>query len=96
MKEVKFLGVISFVPLVKMLKVKCTKALDVIKVVAHSKWGAVKITLLHLYRSLVRSKLHYGFIIFGSARSSYIKALDAIHHQGIRLMSWCLSNLPGR
>ena len=68
-----------------MLKVKCTKALDVIKVVAHSKWGAVKITLLHLYRSLVRSKLHYGFIIFGSARSSYIKALDAIHHQGIRL-----------
>ena len=44
-KEVKFLGVIfgsklSFVPHIKMLKEKCTKALDDIKVVAHSKWGA--------------------------------------------------------
>ena len=40
-----------------MLKEKCTKALDVIKFVANSKWGADKITFLHLYRSLVRSKL---------------------------------------
>ena len=68
-----------------MLKEKRTKALDVIKVVAHSKWGAYKITLLYLYRSLVRSKLEYGCIIYGSARSSYIKALDATHHQGLCL-----------
>ena len=53
--------------------------------VAHSKWGAYKITLLYLYRSLVRSKLEYGCIIYGSARSSYIKALDATHHQGLCL-----------
>ena len=33
---------------------KCTKCLDVRKVVANSKWGADKITLLHLYRSLVQ------------------------------------------
>ena len=68
-----------------MLKEKRTKALDVIKVVAHSKWGADKITLLYLYRSFVRSKLEYGCIIYGSARSSYIKALDATHHQGLCL-----------
>ena len=48
-KEVKFLGVIfdnklSFVPHIKILKEKCAKALDVIKVVANSKWGADKIT----------------------------------------------------
>ena len=67
-KEVKFLGVIfdielSFVSHIKMLKEKCTKALNVIKVVANSKWGADRITLLHLYRSLVRSKLDYGCIV---------------------------------
>ena len=44
-KEVAFLGVIldnklSFLPHIKMLKEKCTKALDVIKVVANSKWVA--------------------------------------------------------
>ena len=64
---------------------KCTTALDVIKVVANSKWVADKITLLHLYHSLVRSKLDYGCIVNGSARTSYSKALDAIHHQGLRL-----------
>ena len=63
-----------------MLKEKCKKALDVIKVVAHSKWGADNITLIHLYRTLVRSKLDYGCIKYGLATSSYIKALDAIHH----------------
>ena len=69
-----------------MLKEKCTKALDVFNMVAHSKWGAnTIITLFHLYRSLVRSKLDYGCIIYGSAKSSYIKALNAIHHQRLRL-----------
>jgi len=29
-------------------------------------------TLLHLYRSLIRSKLDYGCIVYGSARGSYI------------------------
>ena len=53
--------------------------------VANSKWGADKITLLHLYRSLVRSKLDSGCIVYGSAKTSYLKALDAIHHQGLRL-----------
>ena len=60
-----------------------TKALDVIKVVANSKWGADKITLLHLHRSLVRSKLDYGCIVYGSARTSYLKAPDAIHHKAL-------------
>ena len=72
-KEVKCLGVIfdnklSFLPHITMLKEKCIGTLEVIKVVANSKWGADKINLLHLYRSLVRSKLDYGCILYGSAR----------------------------
>ena len=38
-----------------------------------------------LYRSLVRSKLDYGCIIYGSARKSYLQMLDLIHNQGLRL-----------
>ena len=37
------------------------------------------------YRSLVRSKLDYGCIIYGSARKSYLQMLDPIHNQGLRL-----------
>ena len=48
-------------------------------------WGADRKVLLHLYRTIVRSKLDYGSIVYGSARESYLKTLDTIHHQGIRL-----------
>ena len=48
-------------------------------------WGADSIVLLCLYRALVRSKLDYGSIVYGSARKSYIGMSDTVHHQGIRL-----------
>ena len=51
----------------------------------NSKLGADKFTLVLLYRSLVRSKLDYVCIVYGSARTSYLKALNAIQHQGSRL-----------
>ena len=89
-KETKFLGVIfdqklSFLPHLKAFKSKCLKALDIIKVVSNQEWGADKSVLLKLYRSLVRSKLDYGCIVYGSARPSYLKMLNTIHHQGLRL-----------
>ena len=44
-KETKFFGVIfdqklSFIPHMKVLKTRCTKALDIIKVVSNQSWGA--------------------------------------------------------
>ena len=60
--EVKFLGLvfdkkIDFKANVKYLKEKCRKALNILRVVGHTDWGADKSTLLKLYRTLVRSKL---------------------------------------
>ena len=40
---------------------------------------------IQLYRALVRSKLDYSSIVYGSARKSYVKLLDPVHHQGLRL-----------
>ena len=90
MKETKFLGVIfdqklSFIPHMKTLKTKCLKALNIIKVVSNQELGADKSVFLKLYRSLVRSKSDYGCIVYGSARPSYLKVLNTIHHQGLRL-----------
>ena len=88
--ESKFLGnlfdrKLSFIPHIKYLKAKCLKALSLLKVLSHTSWGADRTTLLKLYRSLVRSKLDYGCIIYGSARKSYLQMLDPIHNQGLRL-----------
>ena len=71
-EESKFLSMIfdrklSFIPHIKSLKAKCIKALNLLKVLSHTSWGADLTTLLKLYRSLVRPKLDYGCIIYGSA-----------------------------
>ena len=39
---------------------------------------------------LLRSKLDYGCFVYGPARTSYLKALDAIHHLGF---AWGFSNI---
>ena len=89
-KEAKFLGVIfdqklSFLNHIKYLRNSCQKALDVLRVVGHTDWGADRTVLLRLYRALVRSKLDYACIVWGSARKSYLQMLDPIHHQGLRI-----------
>ena len=61
------------------------KSIKPLKVLSHTSWGADRTTLLHLYRSLIRSKLDYGFILYGSARKSYLQMLDTVHNQGLRL-----------
>jgi len=68
-EQAKFLGLIfdrklTFVPHLRYLRP--------FRVVAHAKWGSDESTLLHLYRSLIRSKLDYGAIVYGSARKSYL------------------------
>ena len=88
--ETRFLGLIfdsklNFLPHIKALKLRCLKALNVIKAVANTDWGADCSVLLQLYRSLVRSKLDYGSIVYGSAPKSYLKQLNTVHHQGLRL-----------
>ena len=41
--------------------------------------------MLQHYIALVRSKLDYGCIVYGSACKSYIQMLDPVHSQGLRL-----------
>ena len=89
-EEARFLGLLfdkklSFIPHIKALKAKCLNALDILKVLSNTNWGGDRSVLLNLYRSLVRSKLDYGSIVYGSARKSYLKCLDTIHHPGLRL-----------
>ena len=100
-EETKFLGVIfdkklTFIPHIKKLKAKCQKALNLLRVVAHTDWGADRTILLNLYRTFVRLKLDDGCIVYGSARPSYLKTLDTIHHQGIRLALGAFRTSPAR
>ena len=88
--EAKFFGLLfdsklSFIPHITSLKSICTKSLDLIMVLSNTTWGADRKVLLRLYRALIRSKLDCGCIVYGYARPSYIKRLDTVHNQGLRL-----------
>jgi ribonuclease HI len=89
-EEAKFLGVIfdkrlTFRNHINYLRTSCQKALDVLRVVGRTDWGADRIVLLRLYRALVRSKLDYGSVVYGSASKSVLQRLNTIHHQGLRI-----------
>ena len=98
-QEFKFLGLtfdskLSFRPHIKILKNKCLKALNILRVLSNTDWGADRKVLLRLYRALVRSKLDYGCQVYGSARPSYLKELDTIHNQGLRISLGAFRTTP--
>ena len=100
-KEAKYLGLIfdhklSFIPHIKYLKTKCQKALNLLKVISNTSWGADRKTKLLIYRALIRSKLDYGSMVFGSARQSYLSMLDPIQKPIIKIMSWSISYFTSR
>ena len=100
-REAKFLGVIfdtklTFKNHIQYLKTSCQKALDILHVVGHTDWRADRIVLLCLYCSLVRSKLDYRCIVYGSARRSNLKQLDPIHHQGLRIALGAFRTSPAQ
>ena len=97
--EYIFLGIIfdkklSFIPHIKYLKNKSTRAQQLLRVVAHTEWGADRQTLIKLYRTLLRSQLDYGIFVYRSARKSYLKQLDPIHHGSLRLVLGAFRTSP--
>ena len=87
-KEAKFLGLIwdtklTFEPHIKYLKARCQKIPEYPE--SPLSYSANRTTLLKLYRSLVRSKLDYGFIVYGSASKTVLAKLDPVHNQSLRL-----------
>ena len=70
-KQSNQLSLLLLIPHIKYLKAKCLKALNLLKVLSHTSWGADRTTLLKLNTSLVQSKLDYGCIIYGSAKLDY-------------------------
>ena len=97
--QCKFLGMIfykklSFIPHIQYLKGKCGKTLKLLCVIAHKDWGADQHTLLKLYKILICSKIDYGCFINGAVRKFYLKSLQAVHHERLRLILRAFRTFP--
>ena len=89
-KKVKFLGMIFDSKLtwkdhIDYLVEKCQKRINILKVLSGSKWGANKETMVIVYKTLVRSLLDYGCIVYNSACDTLKRKLDVIQAQCLRL-----------
>ena len=98
-EEKKFLGLIwdkrlTWVKHIKHIKKNCTKRLDLLKIIANRDWGADKVTMMRIYRSVIRSKLDYGCQAYASAKPNILRMLDAVHHAGIRLSLGAFRSSP--
>lgn len=98
-EETRFLGVIfdsrlTWVPHLRHIKITCMKALSLLRVLAHTSWGADRQTLLLLHRSLVLSKLEYGCELYSSATEARLRVLNSVHHAGVRLATGGFRSSP--
>ncbi|GFW51839.1 putative RNA-directed DNA polymerase from transposon X-element [Trichonephila clavipes] len=96
---VRFLGVIfdcklTFLPHVLSLRKKCERSLNILKVLSNTLWGADRVSLLRVYQALILSRLDYGCVVYGSARTSVLKRLDTIHHSALRICSGAFRTSP--
>ena len=70
---------------IKNLRTRCLKGLQILTCLSHLHWGTDRVTLLRVYRSLIRSALDYGCQLCRSATVSALKTLDPIHHRLLKL-----------
>ena len=91
--DLQVIAVKVTLPHIEYIKDKCNKTLKLL-IIAHTDWGADFQTLLKLYRTLIRSKIDYGCSVYGAARKSYLKTLNTVHHEGLRLILGAFRTFP--
>ena len=88
--EFRFLGVwfddkMTWKVHVQRVAASCTKALNIMRRLCDSSWGASVAALRSVYSALLRSRLDYGCIVYGWAREGVLRPLLVIHNQALRI-----------
>ena len=98
-QSIKFLGLVFDTHLnwkahVAYTKGKCKNALNLLKRLSHTTWGADRKTLMMLYKATILSIIDYGSEIYGSASEATLKALNPIQNEGIRICTGAFKSSP--
>ena len=96
---IKFLGLIWDSQLnwkghINKIKADCTKSLNLLRILSSNSAGADQHTLLQTYRLVIRPKIDYGCIIYGSAPQSALSELDSVHNEALRICSGSFRSSP--
>ncbi|XP_058805042.1 uncharacterized protein LOC131672100 [Phymastichus coffea] len=88
-KSVRFLGIIfdyklSFFRQIDSVHKRCSKALNIIKFLCGTWWGADPTTLLTFYKSFARSIIDFGSFIYFPSRKSAVDKLEKLQFSALR------------
>ncbi|XP_034171030.2 uncharacterized protein LOC117600134 [Osmia lignaria lignaria] len=76
------------------LRNECTQRLNLLKIIAANNWGADLKILINTYRSIIRAKIDYGSIIYGSANKTILKKLHPVHNTALRITTGAFRTSP--
>ena len=76
------------------LRASALNALRPLLIFSNRQWGADRKTLLMLYRTLVRSRLDYGAIVFGAANPFLLRCLDTVHNDSLLIATGAFKSSP--
>ena len=90
--EAKFLGMtfdsqLSWGKHITEIIRRCKKDLNLMRYLSGTKFGADKLTLLAIYKTLIRSKIDYGCQAYASATKTQLLRLDRIQSAALRIVT---------
>ena len=62
---------------------KCKNILNVMRCLAGLEWGADFASLKYIYIALIRTRLDYGSVVYGSAAKSVLTELDILQARAL-------------
>ena len=75
------------------LVTSCNKTLG-LRSLTSFKWGADEHVMLHVYRLVLRPKIDYGCIIYGSASTAVLNKVESIQSEALRITSGAFKSSP--
>ncbi|XP_072395249.1 uncharacterized protein [Diabrotica undecimpunctata] len=97
--EIRFLGMIFDTKLtwkkhILRIKKTCQNGINLMKTVSNKNYGADYNCLIQVYKTLIRSKIDYGSIVYTSAKEYLLHHLDIIQNTALRIATGAFRTSP--
>ena len=77
-----------------MVKEKTFSKINLLKIIASSKYKTNTQNLLNIYKTLILPKIEYGALGYHTAAPSNLKIIDPIHHKCLRICRGAFRTTP--
>ena len=98
-RTIKFLGItfdreLTWGPHIDNVKGRCNKRLNLLRMLAGTRWGASKRLLLIVYKALIRSIIDYASVAYDTAAQSVKNRLDVVQNKALRICCGAMTGTP--